>query len=214
MTDTQSRWNYTPILFLLLVSAGCVLGIAYLIYSQEIAQKEKSGPKNAVMRKAQEELKRLQGEVEQEELPQKPRSFMETAKSVALLFGFALYYFLVVMVGPWIARDAYAREMAGLGWASFYYVFHLCSRALFFSVFLPLFTVQNLAQRFHLEVRIEYSDDVEAVLRIVLGVLVELIAWVGLFAYLYARRRGKLSSCRSCPNRRLAYLVVCPHCGK
>lgn len=36
---------------------------------------------------------------------------------------------------------------------------------------------------------------------------------IGLVIYLAARRKGTLSSCWNCQNRRLAYATVCPHCG-
>jgi hypothetical protein len=37
--------------------------------------------------------------------------------------------------------------------------------------------------------------------------------WMGLVAYLFARRRGKVIQCPTCGNEHLQIAAVCPHCG-
>jgi hypothetical protein len=114
---------------------------------------------------------------------------------VLVILGLALAYALaVLLMGAWVARDAYRRGLPGLGWATFYYLFQLLGRLVVF----PLAIVPTLL--------------LPGVGPFIL-LAGEPIAWLGIVVYLYARRPGRLTACHNCQNRLLDYLLVCPHCG-
>lgn len=119
---------------------------------------------------------------------------MGLAALLLILLGIILYVILILAVGAWVAYDANRRGMSGLGWSSFYYLFHVIPRL----PVLPLAIIPSL-------------------LLPGVGLLfflpVEPVAWTGLFVYLVARRPGRFTRCPHCGNRRLHYLVACPVCG-
>lgn len=132
-----------------------------------------------------------------------PDPGMVAAGGVAVVVAVAVfalvvcYFAAVFLAGGWVARDAYARGMAGLPWATFYYVYQIVARVVIYPVaMIPAALTSLLIPG--------------------LGLLVlagaELIAWCGLFAYLIARRQGRLVRCRNCDNARLDSLPDCPHC--
>lgn len=114
---------------------------------------------------------------------------------IAIVVVTVLYFVALLTTGAWIARDAGRRGMSGLGWASFYYLFHVLARLLA----LPLLIVPAL------------------VLGPFVWVLVagtEAVGWFGLAVYFAGRRPGSFAPCSNCRCRRLRYLVVCPVCGQ
>lgn len=117
-----------------------------------------------------------------------------TVAGLMILAVVIAYVLAVLLVGAWVARDANARGMPGLGWASFYYLFHLLARlAVIPLAILPSLIIPGLG--------------------LLVFLAVEPAAWVGLVVYLVARRAGRTGRCHNCGNRRLVYLVACPLCG-
>jgi uncharacterized membrane protein len=192
--DVPAIWKSVRFLVLLLVPIALVMGIAYFIISSNRAAEK---ARIADSRKSAEEKQRdaEQETKSKEEVAAKAKAAMSVGMMLAVLLGVAIYAFLLVTLGAWVAKDAYARGLNGLGWASFYYLFHFFSRVLIVGLSL-----------------------IPALLIVGLGLFIipvaEVVSWMSLVTYLYARRPGRLSPCKACGNRRLAYLVVCPHCGK
>jgi len=119
--------------------------------------------------------------------------------------GYLVLVFLTVLIiayavgvfglGVVLARDASARGLPPLPWVAAYFLFHAVGPSLGLAVATPLlFSFPPL------------------------GVLAGLVlglgaSWYGGLTYLAVRRPGKKSACPRCRNRRLAYLMTCPHCG-
>ena len=145
------------------------------------------------------------------------RQAVDVAKDVAsaVWVGFVVlltaYLAAVIAAGGWVAKDANARGMPGLGWASFYYLFHLLSRG-----FVGVLQVVGMVSAGLAVTSIwtsPFRTAVSSVGVVVSLLAVELAAWSGLLVYLSVRRAGSCPRCRRCNNRRLGYLVACPHCG-
>jgi uncharacterized membrane protein len=129
-----------------------------------------------------------------EDVTDKAKAAMGVWLIISIVAAVILYASLVLFVGGWVARDAYARGMNGLAWAAFYYLFQLLSRS--FVVVVLLFPLALLG----------WGS---------IGMLFgEPLYWMGLVAYRYGRRQGRLAKCETCRNPRLDYLPKCPHCGR
>lgn len=116
-------------------------------------------------------------------------SLTETGSSLAWLTLILLltlcYVVFVLGMTVWVARDARHRGDSPLGWAVFFLAWQVLIG------FSSLVTVPLFAPR-------------------LIGLL---LGWTGLFIYLGARRPGRLERCVHCDNLKLAYAVVCLHCG-
>lgn len=113
-----------------------------------------------------------------------------------LCLGYLAFLFAV---GVWVVRDAYARNHEGALWVVLYGVPHLIFAALPVPSFVFVSSAGQMAKWFMLWV---------------LGLLFWLVfSWSGLLLYTLGRRRGRLTSCPTCENRRLPYTKSCPHCG-
>lgn len=182
------------LLVLLIVPVGLVLFAAFFILtSKQKAERERNTPKINQQKKDIADEKQWDEE-EKEKTKDKIIAGFGYGIVLLILIGVAIYVFLLVTMGAWIAKDAFARGMNGLGWASFYYLFHFFSRVLIVGLSL-----------------------VPAINILGFGMFVfpvaELVSWMGFFTYIYARRPGKLTLCKTCKNRQLFYLQLCPHCG-
>ena len=184
----------------LIVGLAAIVGlllaiVLFVLQYKKNADKERETQKTVVTSKQVEEAKKREAEEKTRSVEANAVAAMSIGVVLLIILVFTLYSFLLVTMGAWVAKDAYARGLSGLGWASFYYLFHFFSRVLIIGLSL-----------------------VPAILIAGFGFFVlpvaEIVSWMGLFAYLYARRPGKLSRCRTCENRRLNYLSICPHCGK
>lgn len=123
---------------------------------------------------------------------------VKTALSVAAVLVIVLvfaYLLAVMLAGGWVARDAYARNLNGLGWAAFYY-----ASQVFFRVMAVVFLVLPLA--------VFLGDH-----RYWAVLVVEPASWIGFGIYLFARPWGKRKPCQNCRQGCLHYLVTCPRCG-
>ncbi len=123
------------------------------------------------------------------------RQAVAAGVGLGVLLAILLYVLAVFGVGVWVAFDAGGRGMSPLGWASFYYLFHLLVRGAAFP-FATIAAVPTLG-----------------IGGLLVVLFVEPFTWVGLIAYFAARRGGRQSRCANCGNSRLSYLVTCPHCG-
>jgi hypothetical protein len=182
------------ILLVVVVVAGFILAS----HSAKNAEKEKAAlrdPDPAVRRQAEErkQKERVANERAADDAADKAKVAMGAGVVIAIVIVATLYVAFVLLAGAWVAKDAYARGMNGLGWASFYYLFQMLSRASVVVVLLFPLSLFGLP---------------------IVGMLLgEPVYWVGLFVYLLARRSGQLIRCTVCRNKQLGYLGACPHCG-
>lgn len=179
-------------------------GFAYVARSNRNAEKELADlrdPDPAIRQAAED--RRRQDQAAKAKMVEETADQAKSAVGLGLGLGlgllvlvmFVLYLACILLAGGWVAKDAYARGMSGLGWASFYYLFQIISRCV-----VVVLVVIPAALAFRV-----------STLGILLG---EPAYWVGMFVYLYARRPGEPTRCAICGNRRLGYLSTCPHCGR
>jgi hypothetical protein len=136
----------------------------------------------------QEEIRRQAEKEAEEKLT--TALFGTVATGVLLLIFLAVlaYFVLVVAVMVWVARDADNRGHEGAVWGIIYAVPQLLWFTFPVLLFIPIIGWMLIP--------------VSAVL-----------SWLGFVVYLCARRRGNLTDCGSCRNKRLEYVKTCPHCG-
>jgi hypothetical protein len=123
---------------------------------------------------------------------------------VGIIAAWFLYQVVFLLSVGWVMRDAGARGMNGLAWGVFALVAAVSLRFFFFSTLAVMQVVGALAK---------YSE-LYSYVGLAILMSIELTTWSGVLYYFYTRRPGKLSRCAHCPNRRLSYLLTCPHCGR
>jgi hypothetical protein len=115
-----------------------------------------------------------------------------------LVCAFLILAYWVFVIGcmVWVGRDAYDRGHEGGLWVIVY--------------ILP-----------HLFVGLPYGTGFMVALMILLPLpfflvgspIALTISWLGFIVYLLVRRRGTLTACMQCGNKRLEYAKLCTHCG-
>lgn len=123
-------------------------------------------------------------------------NFVNFAITIGLFVAALLYWPVVYWTAGWIAKDAYNRNLPGLGWATLFLFFQITDGILGFYV----------ASRI-------IENRISSLILVLVAIGITAFGWAGLFIYLVARRPGLLIRCEKCNNRRLNYVVVCPHCG-
>ncbi len=118
-------------------------------------------------------------------------SFRPSWKQVAKLLAVIADVLAASAVAVWVARDSSDRGHDGALWGFVFFLPHS---------FLALWPL--------------LAGVAGTMLMTDLYFPLLLSGWLTLPVYLLSRRRGLLVSCGTCPNRHLAYVLVCPHCGR
>jgi len=171
-----------------------VLGIVFFIIVL-IVRTPDPKPAPPKLTPAEAEVKK-----EEAEKATKENAKLATNTIVSVIFiglGIAVLAYLSAIIGSgiWVARDATARGMSGLGWLSFYLVFQLVGRiAIFPLALIPSILTGGAAIPW-------------------LMLAAEPFAWSSLVIYRFARRQGRMRICDNCNQKRLEYLIRCPVCS-